>query len=90
LTPQVSDRECELAYDTAKAIDDRLEDVMASLLSTYEQLPLASSQAFGTTTAEILKDLIKHEDSLGELEAVAHELDLDCMEVTPILHSSRF
>jgi hypothetical protein len=90
LAPQDADRERELAYDTAKAIDDRLEDVMASLLSTYEQLSMASPHAFGTPTADILKVLNNHEDSLSELEAVAHKLDLDCKEVTRMLQSSRY
>lgn len=89
LVPQDADRERELAYSTAKAIDDRLDDITASLSSTFDRLSVANSQAFGSQTAEILEILNKHEDSLNDLEAMAQKLDVDCNEVTRMLQGAR-
>jgi nuclear pore complex protein Nup62 len=89
LTAQDADREREAAYDTAKIVDDCLDNIMASLSTTFDQLSMANSQAFDTQTAEIMKILNKHEDSLNDLEAFAQKLDVDCNEVTQMLQGLR-
>jgi chromosome segregation ATPase len=89
LAPADADLERERAYDTAKAIDIRLDDVMASLQATCEHLSAANQRAFSGETGQVLQILNSHQDSLAELEGAAQKLELDCKGVTEMLTSSR-
>jgi len=84
-----ADREREKAYNTAKAVDLRLDDVLDSLQTTFSLLTAANQQSFSGETAEVVTILNQHQDNLVDLEAAAHKLDLDCKEVNRMLQSSR-
>jgi nuclear pore complex protein Nup62 len=82
LAPQDADTQRDSAYETAKNIDRRLEDVMESLKATTEQLHNSNEHCFVGETRQIFVTLNQHQDKLVDLEAEAGKLEMDCSELT--------
>lgn len=103
LNPVDADKERERAYEMAKGIDYRLDNVTESLRETFETLNQANTQAFGppssgdtsgdhtavATVGDVIHIMNCHQDSLTELEAAAQKLELDCSGVHSMLQMTR-
>ena len=103
LNPLDADLERDKAYETAKSVEYRLDEVTESLRGTFEALSQANERAFGGITSggnisnsndiqnagDVVAILNRHQDGLAELEAAAQKLELDCNEVSAVLQTSR-
>lgn len=103
LNPIDADRERERAYDMAKSVEYRLDNVTESLRQTFETLNQANARAFGppssgdtsgdhttvATVGDVVHILNRHQDGLTELESAAQKLELDCGEVHTMLQTTR-
>lgn len=101
LNPLDADTERERAYEMAKGVGYRLDNVSESLRETFATLNSANARAFGTTTlssggggdlssvGDVVHVLNRHQDGLAELEAAAQKLELDCGEVHAVLATTR-
>ncbi len=103
LNPIDADKERERAYEMAKGIEYRLDNVTESLRETFETLNQANARAFGppssgdisgdhatvATVGDVVHILNRHQDGLAELESAAQKLELDCSEVHAMLQTTR-
>jgi nuclear pore complex protein Nup62 len=103
LNPLDADKEREKAYEMAKGVEYRLDNVTESLRETFATLNQANARAFGqpssgdvsgdhstvATVGDVVHILNRHQDGLAELEAAAQKLELDCSEVHAVLATTR-
>ncbi|KAL3915082.1 MAG: hypothetical protein SGILL_005811, partial [Bacillariaceae sp.] len=88
LAPQDADLERERAYETAKNIDHRLEEMKGSLEATFDHLSKSNEQSFTGETGQIVTILNQHQDKIAELETTALKLQTDSVELTRMLQRS--
>lgn len=101
LNPVDADMERERAYDMAKGVDIRLDQVHESLTETFATLSEANVRAFGPpsnggysgdpssagvqSVGDIVHTLNEHQDCLADLETHAQKLEIDCSELRSVL-----
>lgn len=89
LAPQDADVERERAYQTASAIDTRLEELTESLQTTFGHLTTANQKVFSGEIGNIVTVLNQHQDGLAQLETAARSLELDVTSVGRQLATTR-
>jgi len=99
--PSDADHERQWAYDMAKGVDVRLDQVTESLRETFGTLSESNVKAFGPpsngyitadpsssgvqSVGDVVHVLNVHQDGLADLEAQAQKLELDCNEIRAVL-----